>query len=330
MLVADEEDGGELVKVVDFGIAKLVGDLDSTLKTALSRTSRGRPVITGSARRGPVLDVTSSGVGTPYYMAPEQVQDSAQVGPATDIWAFGVVAYECLTGRRPFDDESVGKLLVRVLAAGSPTPASSLAPVPALFDDWFRVACAREPGNRFPDVQTAAAELAIALDDRGSSRLRADVTRRLSVDTAAPSRPEWPAGATPVSPLAETLDPPRPEPLELPPRSRAPTVRPLRLLRPLPVLGALAAAGLALALAAHDARWRAPAPIALVRTTVPAPLEPSPLELHSPAPMERAVASSAPPDPPALPSTARPSTPPQRRRPSQALPSAFRLPPLGL
>ncbi len=164
MLVADEEDGGELVKVVDFGIAKLVGDLDCTLRCALSTLAR-RPGAPGAPRPAvPAGPLSSAGVGTPQYMAPEQVRDSAQVGPAADIWAFGVVAYECLTGRRPFDEPSVGELLRRVLSAAPPQQASAIAPIPPLFDDWFRVACAREPEDRFPDVQTAALALAAALD----------------------------------------------------------------------------------------------------------------------------------------------------------------------
>src|SRR5262249_30678954 len=161
--VADEEDGGELVKVVDFGIAKLVGDLDSTLKAALSSLARQSRPRSNPLLRTPSgsLDTPCYGVGTPYYMAPEQVNDAEHVGPAVDMWAFGVVAYECLTGRRPFDEASIGQLLVRVASAAPPPPASTLAPVPSLFDDWFRVACARDPDKRFPDVQTAAAELAL-------------------------------------------------------------------------------------------------------------------------------------------------------------------------
>jgi len=331
MLVADEEDGGELVKVVDFGIAKLVGDLDSTLKGALQGLAQAqRPP------SAPALDGTSGGVGTPYYMAPEQVQDSALVGPATDIWAFGVVAYECLTGRRPFDDDSIGKLLLRVLAAGPPTPASSLAPVPTLFDDWLRVACAREPRDRFPDVQTAATALAVALDDGGPA---ARSHRDLVDDSILP---EPARSSRDVSPLAETLDPAH-LPHELPggspppssPTAPAPRAAPPpsalapRLLRALPALGALAATALAVVLAASDAGSPAPAPIALARTSLS--VMPAVRPLPVAAPVEPAVASSPPaPEPSPPPSAAPPKASRHARGPSQATPSAFRLPPLGL
>jgi serine/threonine-protein kinase len=107
--------------------------------------------------------VTSTGLGTPYYMAPEQIQGGAGVGPAADIWAFGVVAYECLTGRRPFGGDTVGDLLLSILTAKRPRPASSIAPVPPAFDDWLDIACAREPARRFPNIETAANALVAAL-----------------------------------------------------------------------------------------------------------------------------------------------------------------------
>lgn len=157
MIVSDEE-GGEAVKVVDFGVAKLIGGMDDALKCALASMVRS-----DAASEQPISSITNTGVGTPYYMAPEQVQGAVHVGPAADIWAFGVVAYECLTGRRPFDGDTVGALLLRVLGASPQRPASSCAPVPVAFDDWFGTACARMPEERFPSVQAAAQALARAL-----------------------------------------------------------------------------------------------------------------------------------------------------------------------
>jgi serine/threonine protein kinase len=311
--------------------------------------------------------MTSSAVGTPHYMAPEQVEDAAQVGPAADIWAFGVVAYECLTGRRPFDDESIGKLMIRVLAATPPTPASSFAPVPTRFDEWFRIACARAPGARFPDMQTAASELLLALDTTvlgpapSASRAGPEppatareaaptlVSLRAVEPAAAPEAddplPMAPALPANMSPLAETLAPPpspgaaESSPAELPARASPLASQPAplhvsRLLRALPALGALTAAVLAILLAGRDAPGRARAPVAFVHApeVAPAALPPSDALLVQPTPVliePVAATSCTAPVATAPPSVAPPHSR-SRRRPSQATPSVYRLPPLGL
>src|SRR4051812_2772348 len=185
IILADEE-GGEHVKVVDFGIAKILGDLAELVPPS---SSSAEPM-EGSGT------VTNTAVGTPYYMAPEQVQDSSKVGPSADIWAFGVVAYECLTGRRPFDDVSIPMLLARLVMGERPVPASQRAELPKAFDDWFEVACAHDPAERFPDAHSAVAALAIALDVPG---VPATISR-----TSVPGSP--PAHKRVVSPLAATLD----------------------------------------------------------------------------------------------------------------------------
>jgi eukaryotic-like serine/threonine-protein kinase len=322
MLVADEEAGGELVKVVDFGIAKLVGDLDDTLKGALGALAMaGRPVTMGGPRapqtpQGPeAREITSVGVGTPYYMAPEQAQDSAQVGPAADIWAFGVVAYECLTGRRPFDGDSIGELLLRVLAAEPPPPASTYAPVPGAFDAWFRVACARDPAARFPDLRAASAALERALAEPVSPI-------RLESAGAEPPPAVAPAG---TSPLAATLDP-RPCPPAPPPEAFPPAPpRTRRLARRIPVL-----AGMVLvALVAAGVTVRRGHTVALERVSVAAPppaVSPAPVVVP-PAPVEPSAAPPTPP-PPEPPAPATSARPPSRRAPSR--PRAYTLPPLGL
>jgi serine/threonine-protein kinase len=367
MLVPDEEEG-ELVKVVDFGIAKLVGDLDHTLKCALGSIAQAmRP------RSSPALDVTTGGVGTPQYMAPEQVQDAPHVGPAADIWAFGVVAYECLTGYRPFEDESVGKLLMRVLAADPPR-ASKIAPgVPALFDEWFRVACARLPADRFPDIQTAASALATALGTAENEarpspppeavvsdpRAGASVPQTLESATSA-ADPESSLAESPLSasPLASTLGstpPPAGEapeaeieasPAELePPPPAAPAPRSVRLPAPAPRVSrltrsAIGAALLVAALAAMLAFRREPRapreaaaqPIAMANTRSDAR---RPRAVEEPAPVDppEPASTTAQPEPePPAPASAAPTTPPVRRKGAtpRALPSAYRLPPLGL
>ena len=146
----------EEVKVVDFGIAKLIGSLDEARPSATDMAE-----LTGRALS--TLTRTGRMVGTPHYMSPEQVRMAEDVGPATDIWAFGVVAFESLTGVCPFEGNSVITLFANI-QLGKSLKASELNPdVPPAFDDWFKVACCTEPSLRFPDAQTAATLLADAL-----------------------------------------------------------------------------------------------------------------------------------------------------------------------
>jgi serine/threonine protein kinase len=130
----DEE---EIAKVLDFGVAK------SHL--------HGVGAVSSATRTGSVL-------GTPYYMSPEQAEGSKLVDHRTDIWAMGVIAWECLLGARPFEAETLGGLLLAICAREIPTP-SRVGPVPAGFDVWFARACSRDLNYRFMTAKQAAQEL---------------------------------------------------------------------------------------------------------------------------------------------------------------------------
>lgn len=147
VFLVDEGDH-ELVKVLDFGIAKSVA-----------------PGFAPSATR------TGVTMGTPYYMSPEQAEGKREVDHRTDLWALGVIASECLTGIRPFDGQTFGELLLNICARPAPIP-STLAAVPRYFDAWFAKATARDPAGRFASVQ----ELVSALGDvvRGKPFVGAD------------------------------------------------------------------------------------------------------------------------------------------------------------
>jgi serine/threonine protein kinase len=127
------------IKVLDFGLAR---------------------VEAGPGRIAATLTAPLPGgiVGTPAYMSPEQIE-GRQAGPPSDVFAFGVLAYEWISGRHPFLAGSPLATLARVLDS-SPDPLSSHAHVPA----WFSAVidrCLRKPVNeRFQ----SAAELAEALD----------------------------------------------------------------------------------------------------------------------------------------------------------------------
>jgi serine/threonine-protein kinase len=95
LFLTHRPDGTPLVKVLDFGISKA-------------------PIA------GPLLTRTDTVMGTPGYMSPEQMKASKDVDARTDIWALGIVLYECLNGRRPFDAESFSATVLR--AATEPPP----------------------------------------------------------------------------------------------------------------------------------------------------------------------------------------------------------------
>jgi eukaryotic-like serine/threonine-protein kinase len=101
-------DGRIESKVLDFGIAKLSS-------------------FEGDAAQTSALTRTGSMLGTPYYMAPEQAFGEKDVDHRADVWALGVILYECLTGTRPVDGDNFGQLL-KVIAMGSIQPFSAIAP----------------------------------------------------------------------------------------------------------------------------------------------------------------------------------------------------------
>jgi eukaryotic-like serine/threonine-protein kinase len=136
-LVWDDEDGADVAKVVDFGIAKFT---DNQLANS------------SATRTGSVL-------GTPYYMSPEQARGLRSVDYRSDLWSVGVIAYRCIIGVLPFEGEAVGDLLVKLCTAPLPIPSRMAPDVPPGFDAWFAKALTREPEGRF----SSAAELAESL-----------------------------------------------------------------------------------------------------------------------------------------------------------------------
>ena len=137
----------ELAKVLDFGIAKTLATGDTT--TA------------GLTQTGAVL-------GTPHYMSPEQARGRSDVDHRSDLWSLGVIAYQCVTGLRPFDSAILGDLLLKICA--DPIPAAPGAP-PG-FDGWLTRALARDPNQRFQ----SATEMADALRALSSHSPTAGVT----------------------------------------------------------------------------------------------------------------------------------------------------------
>jgi eukaryotic-like serine/threonine-protein kinase len=93
---------GGMVKVLDFGLAKALND------EAVAGSTTNSPTLTLNATRAGVL------LGTAQYMSPEQAKGK-QADRRSDIWSFGVVLYEMVTGKPPFSGESVGEVIAAVI-----------------------------------------------------------------------------------------------------------------------------------------------------------------------------------------------------------------------
>jgi serine/threonine protein kinase len=108
IFLAEEGDGTLSVKVLDFGIAKV-------LATETDAAATGGLTGTGAM------------LGTPYYMAPEQIFGERDIDHRADIWALGVILYECLSGRRPTQAENIGQIL-KVITTDGIAPLDLVAP----------------------------------------------------------------------------------------------------------------------------------------------------------------------------------------------------------
>ena len=121
----------------------------------------GRPKLMDfGVARLPTSAITDSGqsFGSPSYMAPELIA-SDDVTPRADLFSFGVVAYEALTGKRPFQGDSITAIIYRIVHEPAPPPRSYNDDLPPHHDDVFRRALAKEPANRFPTAQSFVAAL---------------------------------------------------------------------------------------------------------------------------------------------------------------------------
>ncbi len=119
-------------KVLDFGVSKLADEAADQVG------------ITGLGHA----------VGTPAYMAPEQIRGNIAADARTDVYALGVVLYQMLAGRRPFDGQIYSALMIEI-ATTDPPRLSSLQPgVPPALEAIVHRALARDMDQRFPDVKS--------------------------------------------------------------------------------------------------------------------------------------------------------------------------------
>jgi serine/threonine protein kinase len=182
IFLIDGEDGKTHVKIVDFGLSKLLnadGDKGSFLLTQDPLTRAGTPV------------------GTPFYMSPEQIEALDDIDHRTDLWSLGTILYESLAGTPPFSETSFARLVIAICHR-DPTPIASLVPdLPVLLARVVGRAMTRDRAQRYQSADDFLTELIDASPDlersQASQLLRPDVTP-VNVPPIRPS----PAQNTPV------------------------------------------------------------------------------------------------------------------------------------
>jgi serine/threonine protein kinase/WD40 repeat protein len=181
------------IKVLDFGIAWRAG---STLKT----------------KTGLVM-------GTPTYMAPEQITGSP-VDHRADMWAVGIISYELLSGKRPFDSDTVPTLIYHIVHAPPPTLDARALGLPQATVDVVRRALGKSPDERFRDLNemgdafqkafgTPVADTALTEEARERSYTRNAGLARTLLARGQPAR------ALEAARRAQALEPSKPEMAEL-------------------------------------------------------------------------------------------------------------------
>jgi hypothetical protein len=115
--------------VLDFGVSKLLG-----------------PLMGSGTRTGELL-------GTPNYMAPEQVHDARSASETTDVYGLGAVTYQMLTSRPPYANASIGVMLLSIMVEGPPSLAAQRPDLPPELVQVIERAMARNAGERWPTMK---------------------------------------------------------------------------------------------------------------------------------------------------------------------------------
>jgi serine/threonine-protein kinase len=174
-------------KLLDFGVAKLAG-VDGSMAGA-HKTKTGIPI------------------GTPAYMAPEQCR-GGEVDARTDIYALGILAFELLTGQRPFHGRGVFDILDAHVHHAPPSPSSVDPRVPTVLDGPILDMLAKDPKDRPERASVAIERLVLAAASVGLSATTTASGLRLEEGTSSLSGPRQ--AMTPQVPVSKAVSLPEP------------------------------------------------------------------------------------------------------------------------
>ncbi|MBX3272537.1 MAG: serine/threonine protein kinase [Sandaracinaceae bacterium] len=198
-----EDADGTYPKLIDFGVSK-------------------------GFQHGDRITRTGAVVGTPEYMSPEQARGLKEIGPASDLWAMGIVLYEGLVGRTPFESENPGDVLIAIATAELPSLADARPDLPPALVEVVHRTLAKRPEDRFADARAMREALHAVMqsdlpiegrpDGRGSfepapgSGLIRVLTKHATPPPSMPSSPEIAIPLTPKLPHDAAARPPAPKP----------------------------------------------------------------------------------------------------------------------
>jgi serine/threonine-protein kinase len=189
----------EFVKILDFGIAKVM---------------RGEGSMDPQA---PQLTATGQTLGTLEYMSPEQLMGK-QLDGRSDVYALGVLAYELITGRLPFPDAKGPAGLITAQLKQTPKPPSTVNPagnVPASVDKVLLKCLEKDKNNRFADVSQLSSAAQQALSEAPAGKPKAPGPEVLETQRGDPSNlpppPAMPLGTAQANLLGGGVAPPKPQ-----------------------------------------------------------------------------------------------------------------------
>jgi serine/threonine-protein kinase len=238
LFVCCDRDGTPFdTKVLDFGVAKVVGHADEP--GAVSLTHSGTIV------------------GTPRYMAPEQLEERSELDARCDVYALGVILYELLTGQIPYRARSLNALMLEILTGDVRSPAVLQPELPDGLCEVVLKALSRETGERFESVEAFAR----ALEPWGGGA-RFEAPRVVHTPGAGKPRPQAPE-SRPEPSVARSTTGEEPRPSGEPVRPSVPTK---------------------VAKRSHAAATAEPTPEAALAETLAAPSQPS---ITAPTPIPR-------------------------------------------
>ncbi len=168
---SEDDASGEIVKVLDFGVAKMIG--------------------------GPAATAAGMVVGSPHYMSPEQMSGATDLDARADVWALGIITHIMLTGVRPFEG-TLSELALQIGRVRKRRPTEIEPSLPPAVDELFDRALSVSRDRRF----ASSVELAEALQRIASAAIAAPAVRE-SLDTPRIR------GSQDTPPIRESLDTPR-------------------------------------------------------------------------------------------------------------------------